>query len=95
LQESVDKYGYSGTHSSIMVRRSLDAEAAVRPETALYEVLNGHSLVAALKNLQARGVLNADATYPVTVLKPKFWIFQCFNTPSGHTHDDVDRDHSV
>ena len=94
-------YGYSGTHSSIMVcalSRSVDAEAAVRPAEVrlpLYEVLNGHNVVAALKNLQARGVLNADATYPVTVLKPNFWIFQCFNTPSGHTHDDVDRDHLV
>ena len=75
--------------------RNPDSGELDTPER-VYEVLDGHHRVAALRALQARNLIPREYALPVTVLQdalPETLIlaFQGFaNRPVGHTHERVD-----
>ena len=98
LEDCFLKYGYHDTRNTVTVRalpRNRVSEVLVPPEQ-VYEVLDGHHRVAALRALQARNLLPREYALPVTVLRDAvphdlILAFQGFaNRPVGHTHECVD-----
>lgn len=81
FEDCILQNGYIDSRYSVTVR-ALPRNADSEPAEQVYEVLDGHHRVAALRALQTRNLLPKEYALPVTVLRGHGVV--------GHTHEHID-----
>ena len=81
IEDCILQHGYIDTRYSVTVR-ALPRNADSEPPEQVYEVLDGHHRVAALRALQTRNLCPKEYALPVTVLRGHGVV--------GHTHEHID-----